>query len=292
MPTNPAIRLQNVCFAYNREDVLHDVSLSLDSGAFLAVIGPNGGGKTTLVKLMLGLLKPRHGSVEILGHAPCLSVPCVGYVPQYTAFDPEFPITVLEVVLLGLKRKHSRRLGAARHHTERALEVLAKVDMKRFAHRRFDELSGGQRQRVLIGRALMSEPDLLLFDEPTANIDPNGKLCLFDLLKDLCKGLTVVMVSHDLISASAGITDVAVVNRTLIQGREITPDMLELIYGVHDSTCPLDGYLKSLSQVFDTPESLLLAQTGKSGNRAPKSQHRRRSFDPHVRNEPQGGSND
>ena len=101
----------------------------------------------------------------------------------------------------------------------------------------------------------------------------------------------MVMVSHDLISASAGITDVAVVNRTLIQGREITPDMLELIYGVHDSTCPLDGYLKSLSQVFDTPESLLLAQMGKSGNRASKSQHRSRPFDPDDYDETQGGSN-
>ena len=251
--TTPAIQLENVSFSYGGNDVLHEVNLTLDPGAFLAVIGPNGGGKTTLIKLMLGLLTPKSGSVKILGADPTRAIPKVGYVPQHTLFEAGFPITVLDVVLLGLDRSHSRRLGFFKRFRHKAMEILGKVDMQHFSDRRFDELSGGQRQRVLVARALMADPELLLFDEPTANIDPSGKLCLFELLTGLSKGLTVVMVSHDLISASAGITDVAMVNKTLIQGTEISPGMLQLVYGVHDAACPLDGYLKSLTSFFEAP---------------------------------------
>lgn len=252
--SDPAIHLDNVSFTYGGDDVLRQVDLSLEPGAFLAVIGPNGGGKTTLIKLMLGLLTPRTGTVRIFGKNPARTMPCVGYVPQNTHFERGFPITVLDVVLLGLDRTHSRRFGFFQRFKHKAMETLSKVDMTRYADRRFDELSGGQRQRILVARALMSDPELLLFDEPTSNIDPSGKLCLFELLTGLTRDLTVVMVSHDLISASAGITDVAMVNKTLIQGTEITPDMLQLVYGVHDSACPLDGYIKSLTNFFDSTE--------------------------------------
>lgn len=251
---DPVIELDNVSFSYDTEPILNEVDLTLEQGAFLAIIGPNGGGKTTLIKLMLGLLTPQSGTVRIFGKDPARTMPCVGYVPQHQSFERGFPITVLDVVLLGLDRSHSRRLGFSRRFKHKAMDALAKVEMTRYASRRIDELSGGQRQRVLVARALMSDPKLLLFDEPTSNIDPSGKLCLFELLTGLTRDLTVVMVSHDLISASAGITDVAMVNKTLIQGTEITPGMLQLVYGVHDSACPLDGYIKSLSSFFDSTE--------------------------------------
>ncbi len=250
----PAIALKNVFFAYNGGgDVLEDVCLTVQKRAFLAIVGPNGGGKTTLIKILLGLLKPDSGSVRVLGADPVGSAPAIGYAPQHQSFEPGFPITVLDVVLLGFARGGRHGFGMPRRAADRALAALEQVDMAKYARRRFDALSGGQRQRVLAARALAADPQLLLFDEPTSNIDPHGKLCMFELLSELSKRITVVMVSHDLVSASAGVTDVAVVNKRLIQGREITPDMLQLAYGLHDAACPVGGYLKNLSTVFDNP---------------------------------------
>lgn len=252
--TDLAISMQNVSFAYDGEDVLQQINLQLKKGAFLAVIGPNGGGKTTLVKLLLGLLQPRQGSIQVLGRNPAQKAPDVGYVQQHSAFAPSFPITVRDVVLLGLPGRKHFRLRPSDEALKKAMSVLSKVDMTGFVDRRFDTLSGGQRQRVLVARALISSPALLLFDEPTSNIDPQGKICLFDILSELSQSISIVLISHDIISASAGITDVAVINKRLIQGREITPEMLELIYGVHEDSCPLDGYLKTLTAVFNSPE--------------------------------------
>lgn len=247
----PVISLQNVTYAYNGGgDVLQNVNLAVDRGAFLAIIGPNGGGKTTLVKLILGLFRPKTGAVRVLGADPAETTPNLGYVPQYAAIEPSFPITVLDVVLLGLGRASSQRFSLSNTYKDKARKALAQVEMEAHAARRFDSLSGGQRQRVLIARALVSAPDLLLFDEPTSNIDPHGKLCLYDILSELSKTITVVLVSHDLVSARTGITDVAVVNERLIQGKEITQEMLTLIYGMHGPSCPMDSTLKTLSSMF------------------------------------------
>ena len=251
------IELAGVSFAYDGQDVLTDVNLTVRAGDFLAIIGPNGGGKTTLVKLMLGILAPRTGSVRVLGADPRDIRPAVGYVPQHAKVQPSFPVTVQEVVLLGLRRKDGllapRRWPCYRPEQKRkALDTLRMVDMADLAGRRFDALSGGQKQRVLVARALVSDPALLLFDEPTSNIDPQGKVCLFDLLAALSTSITIVMVSHDPISASSRISGVAAVNRTLIQNpsRELTPRMLELIYGTHDASCPLDEYIRGVSSIF------------------------------------------
>ena len=252
--TDLALSLDNVSFAYDGQDVLQQVDLKLKAGAFLAVIGPNGGGKTTLVKLLLGMLRPRAGTITIMGKDPAQEVPNVGYVPQHTAYSPSFPITVREVVLLGMPGPKQFRFKPDPDVLERAMTALSQVNMDGYARRRFDTLSGGQRQRVLVARAMASSPALLLFDEPTSNIDPQGRVCLFDILSKLRQTITVVLVSHDIISASAGITDVAAINRRLIQGRDITHEMLELIYGAHEASCPLDGYLKSLSSVFEQGE--------------------------------------
>jgi zinc transport system ATP-binding protein len=253
----PVIELRGVCFSYDEREVLSDVDLTVASGDFMAVIGPNGGGKTTLVKLILGLLTPKAGTVRVLGADPLSTRPAVGYVPQHALIQPSFPVTVHEVVLLGLRREggllSSRRWPGYRgRDREKAMDALSMVDMAELSSRRFDALSGGQKQRVLVARALVSDPALLLFDEPTSNIDPQGKLCLFDLLSNLSASITIVMVSHDLISASTRISSVAVVNRALIQGagRELAPSMLELIYGTHDASCPLDEYIKGVSSIF------------------------------------------
>lgn len=255
----PIINLQQVSFAYGRgKPVLTQVSLEVQAGDFLAIIGPNGGGKTTLIKLILGLLAPNQGIIQVLGQNPRHERPHVGYVPQHTQVQTYFPITVLEVALLGLRRpkdkfwtKSCPGYGPAEKNL--AKETLALVQMTDQAEQRFDTLSGGQKQRVLVARALMSDPPLLLFDEPTSNIDPQGKICLFDLLSTLSSSITIVMVSHDLIAASTAITSVAAVNQTLIQsnGRELTPAMLQLIYGAHDTSCALDGYLRGLSDIFN-----------------------------------------
>jgi zinc transport system ATP-binding protein len=251
------IELAGVSFAYDGQDVLTDVNLTVRAGDFLAIIGPNGGGKTTLVKLMLGILVPKTGSVRVLGADPRDVRPAVGYVPQHAKVQPSFPVTVQEAVLLGLRRKDGllapgRWPGYRPEQRRKALDTLRMVDMADLAGRRFDSLSGGQKQRVLVARALVSDPALLLFDEPTSNIDPQGKVCLFDLLAALSASITIVMVSHDPISASSRISGVAAVNRTLIQNpsRELTPRMLELIYGTHDASCPLDEYIRGVSSIL------------------------------------------
>ena len=261
---SPVIELSGVCFDYDGREVLSDVDLTVRTGDFLAIIGPNGGGKTTLVKLILGLLSPKAGTVRVLGADPLSVRPAVGYVPQHALIQPSFPVTVRDVVLLGLR--HGDGLLSARRwpgygasEKQKALDTLHMVDMADLAERRFDALSGGQKQRVLVARALVSDPALLLFDEPTSNIDPQGKVCLFDLLSSLSSAITIVMVSHDLISASTRISSVAAVNRKLIQNRsrELTPTMLELIYGTHDASCPMDDYIKGMSSIFgaDGPRS-------------------------------------
>jgi zinc transport system ATP-binding protein len=256
------IELADVSFAYDGPDVLTNVNLTVRTGDFMAIIGPNGGGKTTLIKLILGLLQPRTGQVRVLGADPLTVRPAVGYVPQHATIQPSFPVTVQNVVLLGLRRRAGlfslrRWPGYTANEKQKALDTLRMVDMADLAKRRFDALSGGQKQRVLVARALISEPALLLFDEPTSNIDPQGKVCLFDLLAALSRSITIVMVSHDLISASSRIGSVAVVNRTLIQNssRDLTPTMLELIYGTHDASCPLDEYMKGVSSILSAPDT-------------------------------------
>lgn len=240
------IELKNVCFSYNGTPVLENVNLSVDSGEFLAVIGPNGGGKTTLLKLVLGVLKPETGSVSIFGKAPREAAGRIGYVPQQLTIKQGFPITVLDTVLMGLSSKKRFGFGYSRVEKEQALQVLSYVNMNTFADKRITELSGGQKQRVFLARALISEPELLVLDEPTSSIDPHGSFCFYTFLEELNKRMAILVVSHNLSLMAANIYSLACVNKELIYHSEpkLTKEMMTLLYGSHDEhSCAVGAYL-------------------------------------------------
>ena len=207
------IDVADVCFAYGTQEVLHNVSFRVARHALVAVVGPNGGGKTTLLKLLLGELAPRFGTVRVLGCAPEAARRRVGYVPQAVPFDPRFPVSVLEVVLMG--RVAKAWLGLfGRADRAAAREALARVGLAGFEGRAFAAVSGGERQRVMIAQALAGGSELLLFDEPVANVDPEHASRLYELFKELAKEVTVLMVSHNLGVVTGHASHVLCVNRT------------------------------------------------------------------------------
>ncbi|WP_456380487.1 metal ABC transporter ATP-binding protein [Hydrogenimonas sp.] len=193
-----AVELRHVTFAYDGRPVLENLSCEVEKGDFLAIIGPNGGGKSTLLKLMMGIVEPQSGDVLLFGKPPSESGVVIGYVPQETGHNLDFPITVFDVVSMGSlhRRDWLRRFG--KDAKERVMRALETVRMEKFSNRRIAELSGGQRQRVLIARALCSDPDILMLDEPTASIDFKGQREIFDLLERLNEKMTVIVVSHDM----------------------------------------------------------------------------------------------
>ncbi len=191
------IKFDQVFFSYDTIPVLINVSLAIQEGEFIGIIGPNGGGKTTALKLMLDFLSPDRGSVKIFGSDPKTMWENVGYVPQMMDFDEQFPISVLEVVLMGSLSKASWWGHFPKREIENAHQTLKTVGLYEFKDRPFGSLSGGQKQRALIGRALISHPKLLLLDEPTANVDPHVQKDIYELLKTLKKSMTILLVSHD-----------------------------------------------------------------------------------------------
>ena len=233
--SGPPVLLRGVSFRYGSTPVLESVDLRLDEGDFLGIIGPNAGGKTTLLKIILGLLAPDRGSVEIFGRPPAESRGVVGYVPQYARFDASFPIDVLDTVRMGRLgvrgRERSRESGAA------ARAALDRVDLRGMAREQIGELSGGQLQRVLIARALASEPQILLLDEPTGSVESLIGRSVYELLERLSERMTIVLVSHDIGVISRHVKTIACLNVRLHyhQSRELTPEMVEAAYG-----CPVD----------------------------------------------------
>jgi len=194
----PAVWLSGVSFAYGAFGVLTDVELSLPPLSFASVVGPNGGGKTTLLKLLLGLERPSSGTVKVLGRSPIDARPRVGYTPQHSQADPAFPVRVIDVVLTGRQSGAGRVGGYSRADREAATEALETVELCDLAQRPFAKLSGGQRQRTLIARALASGPEVLLLDEPTANLDVRMEEELHAVLQKLQGTMTILLVTHDI----------------------------------------------------------------------------------------------
>jgi zinc transport system ATP-binding protein len=224
------MRVRGLGFSYARERILEDVDLDIKPCDFLALIGPNGGGKTTLVKLLLGLLKPDTGQIESTLSARGGSL---GYVPQFATFDRNFPLRVDEVVRMGTLG----RRGVFRRYTaddqRDAAQALERLDLSDLARAPIAELSGGQVQRVLIARALASDPEILFLDEPTASIDPDSQEGLRDILLELNTRIPIVIVTHDLGSLPRTVKNVACLNRALFYhpGGEISEETLEQVYG-------------------------------------------------------------
>jgi zinc transport system ATP-binding protein len=235
--SSPVIEISDLWFSYNAALILENVNLTVAKGDFLAIIGPNGGGKTTLIKLMLGLLAPDRGTVRLLDRSPYQAAPEVGYVPQNTNANTGIPVSVEQVVLMGTMHGGGgwRRFTPAMRRAAR--EALERVGMWTYRHRRMNELSQGQRQRVFVARAMVADPSILILDEPTANVDTEGQTELYDYFNELNKTVTIVVVSHDTMVLSTYVKSVACVNRQVhFHDRpEITADMLEGAY-----QCPVE----------------------------------------------------
>ena len=247
------IRVWDLSFAYGAAPVLECVNLEVGAGEFLGIVGPNAGGKSTLLKLILGLLEPLAGRIRVLGRPPAAASRQIGYVPQYPSFPRDFPITVEQAVLLarigGSERQHAgasglrdpipgwltalRPGGYGRSDRSAARQALEEVEAADLAQRRIGSLSGGQLQRVLLARALAGEPRILILDEPTANIDQRLEGDIFDLLRRLNARLTILVVSHDIGFISSYVGRVACINRTLICHRTdaIDGQIIQNLYG-------------------------------------------------------------
>jgi zinc transport system ATP-binding protein len=244
------VSFRDVHFAYDGEPVIRDATVDVYTREFVSIVGPNGGGKSTLVKLLLGLLKPNRGTVQVLGASPAEARTRIGYMPQRAHLDPQFPATVMDVVLMG-RLNLAPRIGPYRAvDRQAARDALARVELPDLESRPFSALSGGQRQRALIARALVADPELLVLDEPTANLDVQVEFKLYDLLKELNQDRTVILVSHDLGFVSRYVDSVICVNR----GVEVHPthdldaQKIQDIYGAelrlvrHDHRCGEDGH--------------------------------------------------
>jgi zinc transport system ATP-binding protein len=191
----------HLSFSYGEAPVLSDVSFQIKRGEFVGIIGPNGGGKTTLLKLILGFLKPKAGSLTVLGNPPGVSTTRIAYVTQGLRFDRQFPISVMELVLSGRLSRLPWYGVYSKEDNEAALGALEQVGMADFRQHAFGNLSGGQAQRALIARALVSNPDLMLLDEPTASVDSQAEGVIYEILQSLRQSRTILMVTHDLRAA-------------------------------------------------------------------------------------------
>ena len=227
------INLDNVSFSYTQIPVVRDITLGISEGEFLGVIGPNAGGKSTLLKLILGLLEPDKGDIKVFGKSPDRGRSRIGYVPQYPAFSRDFPINVRDAVLLGRLGETRWYGGYTRADKEIAMNSLKAVEIDNISNQTIDSLSGGQLQRVLIARALASKPDILILDEPTAHVDVRAEEDIFALLKQYNDHMTIIVVSHDIGFISAYVDRVACLNQTLLchTTSEISGKTIEELYG-------------------------------------------------------------
>lgn len=238
MQNQPAITIKNLWAGYEADTVLEDVSFEMSQEDYVGLIGPNGGGKTTLIRVILGLLQPDQGSISVMGTTARKGRRHIGYVPQFQVEDKHFPISVWDVVAMG--RLKPSLFGNIRlnDHDKQAIELaLSQTGMLDFRRRTMNELSGGQRQRVYISRALATEPKILLLDEPTSSVDSHSSSQLYDLLAELNDHIAILLISHDLTAISTYVKTIGCVNRRLVyhHAKEITEEMLHAAY-----ECPVD----------------------------------------------------
>jgi len=219
------IRAKNISFKYNQQaHVLSDINFSIFQNDFVGVIGPNGGGKSTLLKIILGLLKPDTGSIEVLNMKPVKARIHIGYVPQHSQIDLNYPISVLDVVLSGFLGNKKIGTKYSKEEKDLAFKIIKDFKLEKLVNRSIGHLSGGQRQRVMIARALVTNPKILILDEPTNNIDEEGGRDLYELLHDLNKSMTIITVSHDVDVISKYVNKIFCLNNRVIchSANEIT----------------------------------------------------------------------
>jgi zinc transport system ATP-binding protein len=230
-----AVEIENLSIKFNENLVLKDINFSIDEKDFVAIIGPNGGGKSTLLKVILGILKPDNGVVKVFGKKPKEARNLIGYLPQKIVFDPDFPINVFETVLTG--RYHGLFKNYSDDDKKAVLKALKDVEMYDFRDKQISKLSGGQMQRVFIARAIVRDPKLLIMDEPMASIDPEMQQNFYNLMSELKKSITIILVSHDVGAVSTHVDKIACLNQELFYHGPVegSADGLEEIYH-----CPID----------------------------------------------------
>lgn len=238
MPMKPIIEIKNLNAEYDSRTVLRDISLTVYDRDFLGIIGPNGGGKTTLIKCILGLLKPSSGEIiftssRMTGNSQLT----MGYLPQYNSIDRKFPITVEEVILSGLSSKKPLTSGFTKEHREKASQVIVRMGLEGLEERAIGALSGGQLQRALLGRAIISDPEVVILDEPSTYIDKRFEARLYQLLAEINKDCAIILVSHDIGTVLQQVKSIACVNETLDYHPDtgITEEWLE-----RNFNCPIE----------------------------------------------------
>lgn len=233
-----AVRIEHLTVYYGNTPAISDICLNVEEGEFLAIMGPNGGGKSTLLKSILGLIPIMNGTIRICDQVPGKNKTMIGYVPQFAVMDKHFPISVLEVVLTG---RMSRGLALfskfSKDDRELAYEKLKIVGLEKLSGRQIGELSGGEFQRLLIARALAVGPKLMLLDEPTASVDAASREHIYAVLEKLNKEMTIILVTHDLLAISSKVRRLACLNGTLVYHGEpeLTQHVVNQLYG-----CPVD----------------------------------------------------
>lgn len=236
----PIIEIKNLSAGYDGRTVLHDVNLSIYERDFLGIIGPNGGGKTTLIKCILGLLKPTGG--EIIFHtsekaSTKTTSTFLGYLPQYNSIDRKFPISVEEVILSGLSIQKSLTSRFTPEQKEKGKQIIARMGLEGLESRSIGQLSGGQLQRALLGRAIISDPAVLILDEPSTYIDKRFEARLYELLAEINKECAIILVSHDIGTVLQQVKSIACVNETLDYHPDtgVTTEWLE-----RNFNCPIE----------------------------------------------------